>query len=491
MELSNLIKNLNVVKFVGNNNPNILGVAFNSKQVKKGYVFVCLTGSKTDGVNYVLEAINNGAVACVAEQELSLKVPLVVVKNARVSLSLMCKQFYGNACDNLKIIMVTGTNGKTSVCYLINSILKYNNFKCALIGTNGIFYDNKQLYYGLTTPDPTELHYYFNELKNMGVTHVVMEASAHAIKLNKLVGIKAEQIIFTNLTEEHLDYFYSMEEYSNTKLNFINASNCNLAITNVDDGYGVKVLKSGVQTLSYGLVNPADTFALNITNKISGLEFCVNVMDEIINIKSSLCGLYNVYNLMAAITSAHCLGVKPNVIKKGIENLSCIPGRFNKYFLDLNKLVVVDFAHTPDGFLKLLSEVKTFRRGKIITMFGCVGYSDSLKRKHMAEVASKFSDEIILTTDNPNFVKFADICQDVLKGVSVPCTQIENRAEAIKHAMFNLKENDTLLILGKGAETSNLINGIKVPHSDLAEVEYNIQNFYNVKKGDCIDTSII
>lgn len=490
MQLFNVVKGLEIIKFSGDLSVEITGISFNSKQVKQGNVFVCLKG-KTDGNNYIAEAILNGAIAVVSEEENSINLPYILVKNSRIALSIMCKNFYDNSCDNFKIIMITGTNGKTTTSYLIYNILKHNNIKVALFGTNGIFYDNKQLYYGLTTADPTDLHFWFKQLKNLNVTHIVMEVSAHAISLNKLYGIRAEQIIFTNLTEEHLDYFSTMENYSKTKLNFINSANTNLAITNVDDPYGIKVLKGDVTTISYGLSNPADTFSLNITNSINGLKFCVNVMDEIIQIKSSLSGLYNVYNLMAAITSAHCLGVGVKQIKSAIENTKLVPGRFNKYFLDLNKLVVVDFAHTPDGFEKILSEIKQFRSGKIITVFGCVGYSDKQKRINMGKVASNYSNEIILTTDNPNFVNFNDICLDVVKGISVPYKLEFNRSVAVRTAFFNLKENETLVLLGKGCETSNLINGENVPYSDLDEVENCIKEFYSVKKGDKIDKDII
>lgn len=491
MLLSNLIKNINVKDVLNNNNPNILGIKFNSKDVKKGDLFVCLKGTK-NGSDYVFEAIKNGAVACVSEEKLDVLVPLIVVENSRVALSLICKNFYDSTCDDLKIIMVTGTNGKTSISYILYNILQQNKTKCALIGTNGIFYDNKQLYYGLTTPDPTDLHYYFLQLKKLGVQVVVMEASAHAIKLNKLVGIKAEQIIFSNLTNEHLDYFKTMDEYANTKLNFINSLNTNLAITNVDDDYGIKVLKSNVPVISYGLKNPADSFAVDINNSIMGLNFCANVMDEIIEVSSSLVGLYNVYNILAGITSAYCLGVSVGNIQAGLKNLKQIPGRFNKFILDLNKLIIVDFAHTPDGFINILSEVKSLRKGgKIITLFGCVGYSDSQKRIEMGEIASKFSDCLIITTDNINFENFDVVCDDITKNVSVPYEKVFDREKAISKAFLLLKENDTLLILGKGAETSNLINGVKVPHSDLKCVEKCIEEFYNVKKGDSVDNSVI
>ena len=490
MLLNKLLNDVPHLQITNNFNPNILGVKFNSKEVKKGDLFVCLKG-EVDGATFLDEAIKNGAVACVCEDVLDTIIPVVVVENARKALSLICKNFYGCACDEFKIVMVTGTNGKTTTSYILYSILQQNKTKCALIGTNGIFVDNKQIYYGLTTPDPTELHYYFEVLKKMGVTHIVMEASAHAIKLNKLCGIKAKQIIFTNLTNEHLDYFGTMENYAKTKLDFFSLDNANLAITNVDDDYGVTLLNKKMPVISYGLKNPADTFCVDINSSIMGLTFCANVMDEIIEISSSLVGLYNVYNILAAITSAHCLGVDAKTIKQGVKNLKNIAGRFNKFLLDLNNLVVVDFAHTPDGFFNVLSEIKKLRQGKIITVFGCVGYSDVEKRKQMGEVASKFSDEIVLTSDNPNFAKFDDICLDILKGVSVPYTKIFDRFSAVKFAFSKLTKNTTLVLLGKGAETSNLINGVKVPYSEVKAVETCIEEFYNVKKGEGFGNSTV
>lgn len=490
MLLNNLLKNIDIVQIANNNNPNIMGIKFNSKEVNKGDIFVCLKGS-LNGAEYLNEAVSKGAVACVCEEITDVLIPQVVVKSARKTLSLMCKNFYGAACDDFKIIMVTGTNGKTSVSYILNSILSASGLKSAIIGTNGIFYDNKQLYYGLTTPDPTELHFYFSELKKMGVTTIVMEASAHAIKLCKLEGISAEQIIFTNLTNEHLDYFKTMEEYSQTKLDYICKENTNMAIVNADDDYGVKLLKKDLPIISYGLKNPADTFAVEITNSISGVNFCANVMDEIIEIESNLIGLYNVYNILASITSALCLGVSIKNIKLGLKNLKNIPGRFNKFFLDLNNLVVVDFAHTPDGFKNILGEIKSLRGGRIITLFGCVGYSDKNKRVLMGEIASSYSDELVLTADNINFESFDEICDDITKNVSVPVTKIFNRKEAVEFAFSKLKKNDTLLLLGKGCETSNLIKGVKVPYSDLQTVEECIEKFYNVKKGENVDNCII
>lgn len=489
MLLSKLIENVDIVNSKNIKDIEISGISFDSRKVKNGDIFVCLKGDK-NGNDYAVDAINKGAVCVITEEDLDASVTVIQVQNSRIVLSLISKKFYGSYCDKLKIIMVTGTNGKTSTCYLINSILNFNNYKCGMIGTNGIFYDKKRLYYGLTTPDPVDLHYYFKLLYDMGARYIVMEASAHAIKLYKLYGIKTEQIIFTNLTNEHLDYFISMSEYAKTKIDFVKNKNNKLSIVNIDDDYGLTLCNSDTQTITYGLKNPADTFALDITNSIGGLNFCANVMDSIININSSLIGLYNVYNILASITSAKCLGLNDTQISNGVASLVNIPGRFNKFFLDLNRLIVVDFAHTPDGFKNILSEIKSFRKGKIITLFGCVGYSDKVKRIEMGEIASMYSDKIVLTTDNINFENFDNVCEDILNRVNIPYEKIFDRKLAISNAMCDLKENETLLLLGKGCETSNLINGEKVPHSDIVEVENNIEKFFGVKRGVCRENCI-
>ena len=237
MKLSQLLKNCNI-KYDGKD-VEIEGISFDSRKVKIGDLYVSLKG-KYNGNDYINDAINNGAVAVVCEDNIKSTVPLIVVENTRISLSQISKEFYNNACDDITIIMVTGTNGKTSITYMLNSILKENHTKCAIIGTNGIFVDKKQLYYGLTTPDPVDLHYYFQVLKNMGVTHIVMEASAHSIYLHKLYGITPKVIIFTNLTNEHLDYFGSMEKYADTKIGYINNLNA-IKIANIDDEYSKQI----------------------------------------------------------------------------------------------------------------------------------------------------------------------------------------------------------------------------------------------------------
>ena len=361
---------------------------------------------------------------------------------------------------------------------IFNSIFNVSGIKCAIIGTNGIYYDNKQLYYGLTTPDPIDLHYYFKQLYNLGVKVVIMEASAHAIALNKLCGINAEAMLYTNLTYEHVDFFENMQNYVNTKINYINNGGFKFIVANGDCEYA-KLINSKLPLVFYGLQNPAQTFAVNINYSILGTDFFVNCFDEVFQVKSSLIGLYNVYNLLGCITIAYLFGLSNEQICLGIKNLKHIPGRFNLYNLDLNNKVVIDFAHTPDGFYSVLNEIKKLRQGKIITIFGCVGYSDVIKRNQMGKIANKYSNELIITTDNINFQDFNKVALDITKFVTVPFSLIPDRKQAIMQGVNKLTQNDTLVILGKGAETYNLINGEKVKHNDFEALKQAVATNYN------------
>lgn len=483
MELNNLIKGVNVIKKIGYKNIEIECLVHDSNLVNIDSLFFCIKGTNFNGENYAFKAVERGAKAVVTEHEIkNLKVTQIVVDNVRKAMSIMAKTFYDNACDKLKIVMVTGTNGKTSITYILQSIFSAAGLKCAIIGTNGIFCDNIKLYYGLTTPDPIDLHYYFKQLVNLKVDVVIMEASAHAIYLNKLNGIKGEAIIFTNITNEHLDFFGSMEEYSKVKLDYINSNNFKLVVANADSEYSNKI-SSQNSVLYYGLNNPSHTFAVNISYNLNGSHYFVNCMDEILEINSNLTGLYNVYNTLACITLSYALKIDPEKIKLGIENLKNIPGRFNVVNLDNNNKIIIDFAHTPDGFEKVLSEIKKIRTGKIITLFGCVGYSDTYKRNEMGKIAANYSNELIITSDNPNFVEFNKIAFDIKKFVTIPISEIEDRFNAIEVGISKLNSNDTLVLLGKGAETHNLIKGKKVEHNDLTSVQTIIdKNNFNIKE---------
>jgi len=284
---------------------------------------------------------------------------------------------------------------------------------------------------------------------SFGVKYVVMEISAHAIYYNKVYGVNLEAVVYTNISNEHLDFFKTMEYYSEVKLNYIKNQKNATKIINVDDEYS-KSLLSLDKVVGYGLANPADTFAIDIELKLSKSSFVCNSLDNVFNIESNLTGDYNIYNLLGAITTAKVLGVDNVVIQNAIKKLKKIDGRWEIFDFPNNNKVIVDYAHTPDGFQKVLTMVKEFRHGRVITLFGCVGYSDKPKRKLMGDIAKKFSDFVVITSDNFSADSFDEIFEDI--GITEYYAKIKNRALAVDFAMKMLDKNDTLLLLGKGAE---------------------------------------
>ena len=472
MQLSKLLKNIDKYMLIGGDK-NILGLSNNADQCKKGSLFFVIDGIKNKGVDFVDKAINNGAIAIITNKKLNIDITQVVVEDVRKCMSIVAKQYYNCACDKLKIIGITGTNGKTTSSYLVKNILSIAGFNVGIIGTNGVYIDNKKIGNDLTTPDPINLHKYFSDMVKQGVDYCIMEVSAHAIDLKKVYGIKYRVGLFTNITNEHLDYFGSMKNYSKCKLNWFNKENMCEAVYNVDDDYGKALAKSNnVPNITYGINNPSNTFAVNIENSIMGTSFFVNSLDGIFNIKSKLVGRYNVYNILGAISVCKLLNIRDEYILNGINTLEYIDGRCNitKYG---NNYIVIDFAHTPDGFEKVISTFKSLAKGKLITIFGCVDYSDIKKRVLMGTVASKYSDYVILTADNPNFDNVKDINKDIKCGFKrfKNYIEIEDRIEAIKYGISLLCSEDILLILGKGGEYKQLIMG--------KNVEYNEQEIVN------------
>lgn len=468
MKLERLLKNLKFKELVNVNlNTNISSLELNSKNCKKNSLFFCINGFVVNGEDYVVDAIKNGAVVVVSEKKLKIDVQQIVVKDVRKFMAECAKAYYCNACDKLKIIGITGTNGKTTTTYVIKSVLGKANIKCGVIGTNGTMVGDVKLNSNLTTPDPIELHKLFYKMLKMKVKVVVMEISAHAIYLNKIDGIKFNTIVLTNITEEHLDFFGDMNNYINTKFKVIDRSYCDYAVINADcENCLSKINKINVKYSLFGIYNPSDTFAINIYSNSNGLKFVVNSFDDIFEINSNLFGKYNVYNILSAIAVLKHLKISNNYIIDGLKNINVL-GRQEVINFKNNK-IIIDYAHTPDGIKQIVSAINKNQTSKVITLFGCVGYSNAKKRKDMLEIACASSDYVVFTCDNPNFVKFSEFLtdlKDVLKKYN-NVTTVENRSDAVKFAINLLKENDVLLLLGKGNETTQLINGVYEPYNE-------------------------
>ena len=391
-------------------------------------------------------------------------------EDIRRNFALISKNAYGNACDSLKIIGVTGTNGKTSTVKLVADILRESGKKVATIGTMGCNFLGTTIDTGFTTPDPHTLHELFYKLKSSGVTHVVMEVSAHAIFLKKLEGIKFEALGITNITQDHLDFFRTMENYARTKLGFFDVQHVKQGIVCVDDKWCRTLLDSAnIPLITYGIEYPSDIFAIDIASDFYGTQYICNCMDNVFEVDSKLVGGYNVLNLLCATGICSSLGVSCEDIKQGISKSESEVGRFN--VINFNGInVVIDYAHTPDGLEKILTTAKKMCKNDLVVVFGCGGNRDTLKRPIMGAIAEKYGDKIYLTSDNPRFEEPRSIIADIEKGMKGKYEVQEDRKKAIEEALSNSKEGDCVIIAGKGGEKYQDIKGHKYPYSDFEQV---------------------
>lgn len=468
MLLKSLIKEVEVVQVIGSTNVDIEQVVNDCKSVVANGLYVCITGTENDGHNFVGQAEKYGAVAVVCERELDTSLVQVVVKNARKAMSIIAREFYGNACKQMKIIGVMGTNGKTTTSHLIYSLLNQIGIKCGLIGTLGAFFGEKRKETLLTTPDPIVLHKIFNDMYKDGVEIVVMEVSAHANYFDKLSGVDFWGGVFTNFSRDHLDFFKYEENYKKAKLKFFEENKCGYIITNSDDKLGVEIANKFDGCISYGVENPSDVFAIDIKENSDNTQFVINLFDYVREVETNLIGKFNVYNLLAATTTVTLLGVKPKKVVDSIKLLQSVSGRIELvYKKDFS--VFLDYAHTPDGLEKVLSALRARSKARLICVFGCGGNRDSGKRYAMGEISAKNADFTIITTDNPRFEEPMEIIMQIEKGVlsySKNYVIIQDRTQAIDYAINMAKKDDVILVAGKGSENYQEILGIKLPYND-------------------------
>lgn len=453
---------------------NIKDISIDSRKVKEGDLFICISGLNDDGHKHSIEAEMLGAAAIVCEKEVESNLPQIIVKNSREAYAIISKNFFESAIDSLKFVAVVGTNGKTSTATILNCILTEAGYKTGQIGTLCYKILDKEIEADMTTPDPYTLHKLFYKMKKSGVEIVISEVSAHAIYHRKLLGCIADIAIFTNVSQDHLDFFKDMEAYSATKMSYFNKNMVKMAVINSDDGIGRKIIaKKLIPTISYGINDPADVFAIDIKHTLKGTGFVINLFDNVFEISSPLFGVHNVYNVLAAITAAKLLSVPSLVILKAVEELKEIDGRFNILTYKGGR-IVVDFAHTPDGLENLLKASKDITSGNLYAVFGCGGNRDKGKRIIMGRLAAKYADFVILTSDNPRYEEPMDIIMDIAEGVAEITNKyalIEDRKEAIAFAVERMAEGDTVVIAGKGGEKYTEIKGKKYKSDDLSEVK--------------------
>lgn len=456
----------------------IFALTSDSREKTKNGVFFCLTGGKTDGHAYAEEAVKNGAVLIVCERQLPLSVPQILVSSTRVALARCASAFYGEPSKALKIIAVTGTNGKTTTSYMLRAILEEANKRVGVIGTLGATFEGQAWSLGLTTPDPIQLHAILSAMQKAGAEYVVMEASAHALYFEKLAGIRFSACIFTNLSQDHLDFFESMQAYQRAKFRLFDGKCCPIAILNGDDETGRAIARlrerEGGKTVSYGLHTPTDAFAVIIRESLKGTECMLNVNDKLCRVKIALVGRHNVYNALASATCAVELGIDVGAVASGLKKLQCVKGRLQRVAEHHGADVYVDFAHTPDGLEKSLDALRLHTKGRLVCLFGCGGNRDKEKRPMMGEIASKKSDFSVLTSDNPRYEDPLDILSEIEMGYrrfGCRYVVVPDRARAIAYALDFVRDGDVLLIAGKGGEDTQEIMGIKYPFNDQTVVE--------------------
>lgn len=448
----------------------ISGLAFDSSKVKQGDLFFCLVGTENDGHTFAADAVSRGAAALVVERKLALDVPQIEVGDTRKALAHAASEFYGNPSKRLKMIGITGTNGKTTTTYIVKSIIEAAGHSCGLIGTNAVEYLDNKTDARLTTPDPIELHAILKEMSDAGVEYVVMEVSAHALKLSKTDGIVYEVAAFTNFSRDHLDFFGSMDNYAAAKKSFFSIEHARSAVVNVDDELGKAILReSKLPAVTYGVDNPSDVFGIDLEMSAYGLSYVINMADSVGHVKFSLTGRFNMYNTLCAAAIAASLGFGLQSVINGIRNVKKIDGRFN--IINMSKCnVIIDFAHTDDGIANILRAIREFAPSRIITVFGCGGNRDKTKRAVMGKIVSQMSDYCFVTSDNPRFEPPLDIINEIASGIDeiggTNYAKVVDRKQAIKQAIAMADKQDIVLIAGKGAERYNDVMGNRTPYND-------------------------
>jgi UDP-N-acetylmuramoyl-L-alanyl-D-glutamate--2,6-diaminopimelate ligase len=471
LRLAKLLRGVDVKmdakKSVAHGDMEILEIAYDSRRVKPGTLFVAIRGEKTDGNKFVTDAVAHGAIAVASEQPLPAGLPKgflwIQVADARKALAIMAANYFGRPAEVLKLIGVTGTNGKTTTSYLVDSILRAAGCKAALLGTIGHRLVSETRPASHTTPESLELHEFLDDVVLAGGTHAVLEASSHALAMDRLWGCPFAVTIFTNLTRDHLDYHKTLEEYFAVKRRLFQGTGVaapGTSVINRDDEYGKQLAGLAVRTLTYGLEADADITTRKPSLSFSGIDCTVETPSGKIEIHSKLVGRTNVYNILAAIGAGVALGLPREVIAAGIAQLTAVPGRFERIDMGQPFLVVVDYAHTDDALRNLLATARELNpAGRIITLFGCGGDRDRTKRPLMGEAAGRASDVVVLTSDNPRSEDPLLIINDVIVGLQrTPAKYLvePDRQRAIEIALDQARPGDIVLLAGKGHETQQI-----------------------------------
>jgi UDP-N-acetylmuramoyl-L-alanyl-D-glutamate--2,6-diaminopimelate ligase len=468
MRLAKLLRGIEAVGGSTHPDREITEIAYDSRKVTPGSLFVAIRGEKTDGNGFVADAIANGAVGVVSElprpELLPSGIAWLEVRNARKALAIAAANYFGRPAEVLKIIGLTGTNGKTTTSYLVDSILRAAGCEVGLFGTIEYRIVRESRPASHTTPESLELQRFLAGVVRAGGTHAVMEASSHALAMDRLWGCPLAVAIFTNLTRDHLDYHKTFEDYFAAKQKLFEGTGAGapkVGVINSDDPYGKRLAGFATRTLTYGLEPPAEITTRKPSISLSGIEMTAETPVGKIEVRSPLVGRINVYNILAAIGAGVGLELSREVIAAGIAQLQSVPGRFEQINMGQPFQVVVDYAHTDDALRNLLATARELNTtGRIITLFGCGGDRDRTKRPLMGEVAGRASDVVVLTSDNPRSEDPLLIMNDVVVGLQRAKAKFlvePDRERAITMAIDQARPGDMVLLAGKGHEKEQVL----------------------------------
>jgi len=483
--LKDLIKSAVVCKIAGNKMVDIKGIAYDSRCVEPGDLFVAVEGYKTDGHYYVSQAVEAGAAAVMVQQEVEVPpgVTMVLTDNTRTGLAQVSAEFYRNPCRQMRMVGVTGTNGKTTTTNLIATIYRSAGQKVGLIGTIANYIGDRKLDVSHTTPESTDLQKLLRDMVEEGVDLGVIEVSSHALSLERVMGCEYDVAVFTNLTQDHLDFHQDMEEYFEAKAKLFRCIGAGVkkgpkyVVVNGDDPNAKRIVSEvRVPVITYGLSEDTDIRAVDIQVTGNGCSFAAqSKIYGPANLNMKITGLFNVYNTLAAYSVGVAGGLSPREVKEALETVKGVPGRFELVNRGQDFTVVVDYAHTPDGLENILKAAKGITGGSLITVFGCGGDRDRTKRPIMGEIAGRYSDMPIITSDNPRTEDPLRIIEDVeegLKKVKGPGKYrvIPDRREAIRAAVAGARAGDMVVIAGKGHEDYQIVGAQKKHFDDREEV---------------------
>ena len=502
MRLDKLIEEVDTVKITGDTNVEIGGIFYDSREVIPGGLFVAIRGFETDGHRFIDDAVKRGAAVVVVEEDLNVSsyenVTAVQVADSRAVMSTFADTFYEHPSMELKLIGVTGTNGKTTVCYIIEEIIKAAQRSPGIIGTINYRYLRKIVVPPHTTPEAIDLSKLLREMVDSGVTHAAMEVSSHALDLKRVDHCMFDVAVFTNLTQDHLDYHVTMEEYFERKARlFTELININIkgkkettSVINVDDPWGKKLIpRISGEVITFGLNSNADIYPTNFEMDTKGVRGEIKTPEGVFEFDSNLLGKHNIYNIMSAVGASMGAGLGLDAVKLGINGKITIPGRLEAVDCGQDFLVLVDYAHTDDALKNVLSTLRPLANKKLITLFGCGGDRDKRKRPKMARAAAKESDKVVVTSDNPRTEEPGKIIEGILEGFEgMDIKEVEakdsafgddekvfvvipDRKRAIAFAVSEAERGDIVLIAGKGHEDYQIIGKKKYPFDDKVEVE--------------------